>query len=1531
MGKFSKIFKHIESKDLRNKYEQKKVAKIEEENKKEDTKKYISSAMEQVKYNWRSKIDVGETIREAMTTSDVATISTPANPDEVLNDTPLDNADDFAPGARGDVADFYNGTVGASIKSGGSGSGNNGGFDIGDHLAFDGDGSTDGARWMITQPIDTTRLNQIVMRIVTGNGSNGGETPDDSGEGLVLYYKTPQMNDFIPIDYFPTLSSSDFRGGDIGYPDYDTNDMSGYVNNVIIPVGGGEPTLQDYSKYIPTYARGEGTQFLIYQFESSGSGKDNYGIKNISYRRTTPIQVVAPLDDPEASSFIRSAPPGSTPKKRKKDVDDKLTASDEYTTFKFGNEFPGQEVRVGGEDPFKGAKIGDDVEPSPQSKDEVKKSFADFQKGDERVEVIKTPEQIQAENDQYFEDLNNLLAENEYDYTDPQVLEITDKILKNDPKNIDAYYYKSAYYDVSGDIEGARKVVDEMVKNNPDSPDGYALRSFYRQEAGDLAGAIEDLEKTIELEPNSEYVAYMEMELADLKYQEAEVETNNAERNRMESEAGAIEKKAHQDYWDNADLYEIEVPEIEPVEVNNWDKNESRSGILDLYKADYETAKATIANLPKQSETIGATYNGDNIDYVHLSQINKNIENRDVRFRSPESMSQKELQRTLISLSLEIEDQKYWINDLSKKLKLTVTGAPNYALGGTKFTGEINGTTAKDIEAEDDKLQDMLRTGKGDWKAQNLKVNKLAYQRKADSEIKKLNAEQYQLITQYNKLYNAFMGVEGEAPPEQPSTLYDQMKALYDEEDPEKEIKTELNELGFDKQYKDLMSAWDSAEKFSKFITPLKNLSDALLGSKTAQNAKYENYKIAIAKSIMLNKPIRVNPDTIDPILKAKLGSKLKPSMFLDYDLEQFYKENPGPDGYMYPQGSGTGYGLIPIVSEPIPYADQNIYEDEFGRVSVNDGSRENTTFQPFKEYYSWQTGLADIIKGGNPLAGRGQAQYQIVVPSDGTEPYLLYKDHAYHNVKSTDEGEVPFFANKGAAGFVNWLGNTAHNRGDGDANTGGMAGYPPNIRGDVITEFRINATDLPKEVQETIYRHPLVTENPGLVQLLRDKLYTDEYVKTFKYRQSLPTTSQAKTLHSIYNDIILKKADKFKDFITDNVTEITLRGLGMVTGQEEISDIRTASNMLQKYDDYIQQTIYTPDGKAYIPGYTNPNGGVVDDNNRIDITDTFTKNSQNKLQSLMTDNEIQALLKGYVNGKFNKNMLGDFLNTHIGDKGKLGFALSNSLGGGARVDVDQFLNGKLVIKKNYEFRHDDSIDEVGILYDFSHVGGGPGKYRIAKEMAKLFDVSNDAWAHSDNLAISTIASFGTMLAARQLLHPVQSPGMSFQKAMNIAPTMPYKLEFDLPQNIMNILNAEPEDRFVDGEFIPGGWPTPSDLGSAGEIGGVDATSAATAAATTKKKKKPKGKVNESNLYERLKKRPFFNQDDIKPEFPENPPPKLDPKTGMHPEYGKKANRYKKLDPISANSMPPTGDPEIDAVVNKQKTINKIKKMTKKA
>ena len=55
---------------------------------------------------------------------------------------------------------------------------------------------------------------------------------------------------------------------------------------------------------------------------------------------------------------------------------------------------------------------------------------------------------------------------------------------------------------------------------------------------------------------------------------------------------------------------------------------------------------------------------------------------------------------------------------------------------------------------------------------------------------------------------------------------------------------------------------------------------------------------------------------------------------------------------------------------------------------------------------------------------------------------------------------------------------------------------------------------------------------------------------------------------------------------------------------------------------------------------------------------------------------------------------------------------------------------------------------------------------------------------------------------------------------------------------------------------------------------------------------------------------------DIKPEYPNEPPPKM--VNGYHPKFGKKY-KHDKLDPVSARSMPRTGDPEIDANVEKAK------------
>jgi len=56
--------------------------------------------------------------------------------------------------------------------------------------------------------------------------------------------------------------------------------------------------------------------------------------------------------------------------------------------------------------------------------------------------------------------------------------------------------------------------------------------------------------------------------------------------------------------------------------------------------------------------------------------------------------------------------------------------------------------------------------------------------------------------------------------------------------------------------------------------------------------------------------------------------------------------------------------------------------------------------------------------------------------------------------------------------------------------------------------------------------------------------------------------------------------------------------------------------------------------------------------------------------------------------------------------------------------------------------------------------------------------------------------------------------------------------------------------------------------------------------------------------------------------YPDQPPPEM--VNGMHPEYGQKADYYNALDPHSANAMPSTGNPEIDAKVRRAKTLKKV-------
>ena len=221
-----------------------------------------------------------------------------------------------------------------AITASGTGSGSDGGFDLGkDYLAFNGNSTP---RYAALKAIDSSKFDTIVVTGIRGNDSNGGEDPDATDEDLMVYYQLPGQN---------TIQRLDVSGGVT---------QSG-IDYKIIPIGSDDSGLQEYSLTLPSYTRAEGVRFILYQPAHHGTGFDNYGITQINYRRVKPISVFVSLDSPEASSFMRIGSPSKaseSKKQREKQLREQLEATKDYTDKKFGENFPGSEVAApGDEDP----------------------------------------------------------------------------------------------------------------------------------------------------------------------------------------------------------------------------------------------------------------------------------------------------------------------------------------------------------------------------------------------------------------------------------------------------------------------------------------------------------------------------------------------------------------------------------------------------------------------------------------------------------------------------------------------------------------------------------------------------------------------------------------------------------------------------------------------------------------------------------------------------------------------------------------------------------------------------------------------------------------------------------------------------------------------------------------------------------------------------------------------------------------------------------------------------------------------------
>ena len=1214
MGKFSKIFHHIESKDLRNKYEQKKVAKIKEEKKKEDTKKYIASVMEQVKYDWRSGFDIGATLREGMTTSDVAVtkqIDAAPGDGDVSSLDAIDSSS-YTP-TIGVLAanDDLGANVGTQIRASGSGTGQDGGFNVGgNYLAFQGTGAPGGgnARFAVLSPIDSTEIDTLKIKAIVGNDSNGGEDPDAAGEALYVMYKTRAMPEAMFLIQRPDGSIADGISGD---------------EDTIIPVGAAPNAgLNDYSVTIPDYARAAGTQFILIQAVNSGVGFDNYGITEIKFQRKAPITVFVPLDNPEASSFIRSAPEGSTPKKRKKDVNDKLEASDQYTQAKFGNEFPGQEVRVGGEDPFKGAEIGDDVEPSPQSKDEVRKSFSKFS---DRVAAVAPQTTVRGAP----------TAEPEAEpVEDPEVIATTQS--------------KTATNDDGEPIE----------------PKPVA------------AGAVQGADAT--------------------------------------------------------NLDQDEPTEPEPIEPE--------------------------PTSPDQEET------------------EQELETEpDVEDKSEEELNQ------------QLEDKT---NALEKALTFQVTR-------------DLNGF--KNL----------------------VKVSKFAVQ--------------------------GFLG----------------MLTIADRLNPFKQQNTETNDL-------------------QGGLSVLLNSLD-------------------IAMSVMDGKITKSNP-TAAQINTYK--NSILPSLF-----------------------KGDINNTIPISDVRHEYADGNIYVERInGKAVIRDntgGIRQDLTVKD-------KRGSVGGEYAGFGQVGGGYSQF--IIPKDGGEPYIHFYDYNYHNINndidvSFEGGIIQSGGKVNASTISASLSNLIHQLRPSNTKlniparaktsligyftnfkdvlsalqtTSTLEGWPPGIHGAALTDITIPLSQLPKETQEMMAKHPLSWTPERIENMSDEQLYGQFY--------PLVETDE--------------QFENYVDFTTD-ITKMSTEPVNTVPYAVAMQEIDEIYSEFEPFDQEFDELLEKPYNES---PFTQAERAAYDDMQTL---------------TAQRDKDIDE----------NDKKLGPSAQSALYDK--LVAPLYNSVKGtlDSGGTVSKATMDKLSRQYDKYKKQADKMDD-----DYYRIQGEINE-KYYEQYDKLSEYYN---AQAVSRSVEGYEGYPTTVDEKGRGDYTTLDGEVITSRFN-----QIKAHVDVANEVYDQIDAlyEPVadlQRYVDGAFVREGiaerfekdygfssesW-SPKNKGGKSKpkskpdprasFAGTGADSATFTFDGTPDKDKDKNKnKNEElllmyarpqprrGLFEKVKSKGFFNQNDIKPIFPENPPPKLDPKTGMHPQYGKKANRYKKLDPISANSMPSTGDPEIDAVVNKQKTINKIKKMAR--
>ena len=669
----------------------------------------------------------------------------------------------------------------------------------------------------------------------------------------------------------------------------------------------------------------------------------------------------------------------------------------------------------------------------------------------------------------------------------------------------------------------------------------------------------------------------------------------------------------------------------------------------------------------------------------------------------------------------------------------------------------------------------------------------------------------------------------------------------------------------------------------------------------------------------------------------------------------------------------------IPVTNQEIPYADDNIKTDLNGNVSPNVGPNKvpNTT-GPMSYTDPGPFGIL------NPLHAAGQAQAQVVIPDDGSEPYFLYTDHAYYNPNSTDPGEVPDPVKSVLANLIQSLG-------------GGLEGYPEQIKGDVIKTFTVPVSELPSNLQTAIqseidYQNIVKTQKNNQTQ--SDIKYTNDVEKFFDIGQpeinntppptptpdSTPPPSKS-SVPRLYQN---RSAAWMGGSIQAAATTIK-NGEGFLKDQFRGTDVSVPKLMsLGKELARLNKTIGSGRGSVEqlqrlidLRNNTQERIKAEIEGGRPDLTPVTQVPSSSDNQAELEKN-IEASLKQLEID--NEELKGQSLKRNIGFAVDLGLdiltvvtLLSPIPGDEAAVIAAQAARAgvktgaKTVAQQQTidAFRREvTSMKTLTRAQQAINRAGSKFSKDVAipiKVQGKTINVNANKILRNKGFKVDSYQPQGEILSEsrKRILREIKQP-----YTMKETPKQKYKMNFKgkfTAQNTPDVTASKKSDEVVTAKNAAGQtWRTQDKYWSGYEstermnviydhVGHGQIYWDTIVNENRHKKNMRDREIQEHlNLIEHKKamkeiveqqtldapKDPLFKKvaKRLKTEidypdkpskngYPDTPPPEM--VNGFHPKYGK-TYKYDKLDPHSAAAMPPTGNPEIDANVQKAKRLKKI-------